>query len=389
MEELSQTLITLGGIFLLGLLTDALGRRSGVPRVTLLLAFGFAVGPAGLDWLPDVGVRLFPLTAHMALALVGFLLGNALSLSHLRAHGRAVLSVSLGVVLATALFVTIGLWAFGLPVEVALLLGGICTATAPAASQDVVREAGARGPFSDTLLGVVAVDDALGLLIFSVLLVAARASIGGVAILDSLGASLWDVGGAIALGVVLGLPMAWLTGRLRPGEPTLTEALGGVLLCSGVALALDVSYLLACTTLGAVVANFARHHDRPFHAIEGVEWPLLILFFVLAGASLDTRALPALAGAGAGCILLRAAGRIVGAWLGSRAAGAPDAMAHWMGVALMPQAGIALGMALVAAERMPELASAVLPVAISTTIFFELVGPILTRLALRRVGEAP
>jgi Kef-type K+ transport system membrane component KefB len=387
-EELSRTLVTLGGIFLLGLATDALGRRTGLPRVTLLLVLGFAIGPSGLGWIPDFERHWFPLTAHVALAMVGFLLGNALSLNRLREHGRAVLSISVCAVVTTGLLVGAGLWLVGLPLELALVLGGISTATAPAASQDVVHEAGARGPFSDTLLGIVAVDDAMALILFSVLLVAAQAAAGDVVALGGLRAPLWDVGGAVLLGAVLGFPMAWLTGRVRPGEPTLAEALGAVFLCSGLALMLEVSYLLACVTLGTVVANTARHHERPFHAIEGVEWPLLILFFVLAGASLDVTALPALGGAGLAYVLLRAAGRVAGAWIGSRAARAPRSVERWMGLALMPQAGVALGMALVAAQRLPELAALVLPMVIATTTFFELVGPVLTRLALRRAGEA-
>ena len=388
MEDLSRTLVTLGGIFLLGLGTDAIARRAGLPRVTLLVAFGFAIGPAGLDWIPGFERRWFPLTAHVALAMVGFLLGNALSLGRLREHGRAVLSVSVCAVVTTALLVTAGLWLLGLPLELALLLGGISTATAPAATQDVVHEARGRGPFADTLLGIVAVDDAMGLLLFSVMLVAAQAAAGDLVALEGLTAPLWDVGGAVVLGAMLGFPMAWLTGRVRPGEPTLAEALGGVFLCSGLALMLEVSYLLACVTLGTVVANTARHHERPFRAIEGVEWPLLILFFVLAGASLDVAALPAMGGVGLAYVLLRAAGRVAGAWIGSRAARAPASFERWMGLALMPQAGVALGMALVASQRMPELAELILPVTIATTAFFELVGPVLTRLALRRVGEA-
>lgn len=233
MEELSRTLITVGALFLLGLATDTIGRRTGLPRVTLLLAFGFAIGPSGLDLIPDFERRWFQMTAHVALAVVGFMLGNALSLERLREHGRAVLSISVSVVLTTGLLVGLGLWLLGQPLELALVLGGIATATDPAATQDVTREAKARGPFSQTLLGIVAVDDALGLLAFSVLLVAAQAAAGDVVGLEGLRAPLWDVGGAVLLGAVLGFPMAWLTGRVQRGEPTLVEALGAALLCTG------------------------------------------------------------------------------------------------------------------------------------------------------------
>ena len=189
------------------------------------------------------------------------------------------------------------------------------------------------------------------------------------------------------MGASIGLPLAWLTGRVRPGEPTLAEALGSVLLCTGLALALDVSYLLACVTLGAVVSNLARHHERPFHAIEEIEWPLLILFFVLAGASLDPGAVLGLGAVGAAYVLLRIVGRVAGGLVGGVAASAPGPTRTWMGVALLPQAGVALGMALVAADRLPELRDPLLSLAIATTALFELAGPPITRFALSRSGE--
>ena len=141
--------------------------------------------------------------------------------------------------------------------------------------------------------------------------------------------------------------------------------------------------------LGSVVANLAKHHRRPFHEIEGIEWPFMIVFFVLAGASLEIDALW-LAGAGlAGYVILRFAGRIIGAWLGGALCGDEPAERWWMGLAMLPQAGVALGMALVAAQRLPTLGEIIIPVVVGATVVFELVGPVFTRLALRRVGEMP
>jgi Kef-type K+ transport system membrane component KefB len=384
--ENGLTLITIGALLLIGLTTNAIGRRTRLPRVTLLLVFGLAIGPTGLDLLPDPGRAWFPLVASMALAMVGFLLGEHLTLGVLRAHGRVVLSVSLAEVLLTALLVGAGLALLGVPIEVALLLAGIATATAPAATQEVAHEVGARGPFTDTLLGIVAIDDAWGLILFSLALVGVGALTGAASPQALLLSGLWEIGGAIALGVAIGLPMAWIVGRLPPGELTLTGALGMVFLCAGIAEQIGVSFLLACVVLGAWVANEAKHPLEPFHELERIEWPFMIVFFVLAGATMRPETFLGLGGAGVAYVLLRAAGRVGGAAL---APGAGPIARRWLGLALMPQAGVAIGMALITAQRFPELGHTVLPVVIGATVFFELIGPLLTRLALARAGEIP
>jgi Kef-type K+ transport system membrane component KefB len=318
--------------------------------------------------------------------MVGFLLGEKLELGALRRHGRLVVVISVTVVLVTAASVLAGLLLLGVPAPVALLLASVATATDPVATFDVVHEARTRGRFSDALLGIVAFDDAWGLIVFSLLLAVAQALAGGERGVGPLALGAWELGGALLVGLVLGLPMALLTGRIRPGEPMLAEALGFVLLCGGIALWLEVSYLLAAMVLGAVVANRARHHTRPFHAIEGIEWPFTILFFVLAGAAVDLGETGRIGAIGAAYVALRVAGRIAGGWLGARLAHGGPTAERWMGVALLPQAGVALGMALIAAERFPAHAAIILPVAIGATVLFELMGPVLTRLALRQAA---
>lgn len=393
MSELAVILITLGALFLMGLLTDYLGRHTPLPRVTFLLIFGFLIGPSALDLCPSVSKAWFPIVTNMALVMVGFLLGEKLTVKAFREHGKIVLFVSLAVVVATVVVVLFGLLVIGVPLAVALILAGVAPATDPAATTDVVNESKAKGKFSETLLGVVAVDDAWGLVAFSIMLSLAEMFGGGRAagpagLADGLLFAAWDIGGAVLLGLVLGAPMAFLTGRIKPGEPTLAEALGLVFLCGGIAVWLHVSFLLAAMVMGAVVANLARHHNRPFHAIEDIEWPFMILFFILAGASLNLEALLKIGLIGGGYVVLRVIGRLIGGWAGTAMGRADASMRRWMGWAMMPQAGVALGMSLIAVQRLPHLKDVILPVVVGATVIFEVVGPALTRLALFRVGEA-
>ena len=376
-------LLVIGALLLLGLLADAVGRRTRVPRVTLLILLGVLIGNPGLGLLPAELAHWHEFLATAALTMVAFVLGGGLTARTLRSHGREIIALSMAVVAASVLLVVLGLVAIGVPAPLALILGGIATATAPAATRDVVKQSGMTGAFSERLLGIVAIDDAWGLIVFGVLLVVAKSVIGEEAtdVVQLIGV---ELGGSLLVGAVIGIPAAYLTGRLRPGEPMQIEALGVVFLCAGLAVWLDVSFLLAGMIAGAVVSNMARHHDRPFHEIENVQGPFLILFFVLAGASLEIPLLGELGMLCAAYVLLRIAGRLVGGLLGGAMAGLPMREGLWTGAALTPQAGVALGMALVAGDHFPEMRETILSLTIASTVFFEVTGPILTQRALER-----
>ncbi len=385
---LTTLFLTLGGLFLAGLATDLLGRKTRLPRVSLLLLFGFAIGPGGLGVLPPLGELWQSAITNIALVMVGFLLGDSLRVASLKARGREVLLVSLLVTVLTALVVFSGLWLLGLSLPLALCLAGIATATDPMATADVIHETGAKGPFTETLRGLVALDDAWGLLMFTALLILADILSGNGGVSQVLQRSLHEVLGSVLLGLCLGVPMALLSGRLSRGEPTQAEALGFVFLCAGLALWLQLSFLLSAIVMGVTVANLARHHQYAFHEIEGIEWPFLILFFILAGASLDTGTVLASGLVAAAYVTLRIAGRLIGARIAGRLAGSSVATRRWMGLALLPQAGVATGMALLAAERYPEHADWLISLVIGTTVLFEFLGPIATRWAIVAAGEA-
>ncbi|REC58742.1 cation:proton antiporter [Rhodosalinus sediminis] len=383
---LAPVMLALGGLFLAGLAADTLGRRTALPRVTLLLACGIVAGGGGLDLIPQAAQDWYGFLSVTALTMVAFLLGGALDAGTLAAHGRAILAISLAIVGVTALAVAAGLWAVGLDPATAAVLGAIATATAPAATQDAIRQSGARGGFVDTLRGIVAIDDAWGMVAFALAVVAAQALLGATGG-QMLADAAREIGGALALGLALGWPAAMLTGRLSPGEPLQTEALGLVFLTAGLAIWLEVSFLLAGMTVGAVIVNRARHHERAFHEIEHIQWPFMVLFFVLAGASLDPGKLAALGGLGAAYAALRVGARMLGGWLGARLAGAPRRERWLYGPALLPQAGVAVGMALVAAQEFPDRAETILTLTIGTTVLFELIGPAATIWAVRRAGR--
>lgn len=383
-------LLVLGLLLLAALAIHGLAPLLRLPRVTLLLLVGVAVGPVGLDLLPPHRGAWFEVATTLALTMIGFLLGGEFTGKALREHGARPIVLSLGLALGTAVTVALGLAAAGTPWPLAILLGGIAPATAPAATVAVLDELEAKGPFASIVRSIVALDDVWGLLAFSLALALASALSGT----GTPGAELLhagrELGTAALLGVTLGAFGAAVTGRLRTGQPLLLEALGLVLVCAGAAEWWHTSALLSSVVMGATVANLARHHEGAFRDIEDLEWPVLVVFFLLAGSALEVEALTAAGGTVAIYVLLRVVGRFVG--LNAAALALPSRRPEdrtWLPIALLPQAGVALGLALEAADAFPGLADALVPTVVASTLVFEVAGPPLTRLAVLRVEGRP
>ena len=387
MDSIPLNLSILGLLLLAGYAAHVAGRRIHIPRVTLLLLVGLLAGPYFLHILPETVTDWFPQIAHMALAMVGFLLGERFYEKDLKTTGRVVLWVSLSQTIMTAIVVFALMMISGAGAMIAILLAGISSATDPAATYDVINEKKAKGPLTRTLLGVVALDDAWGIILFSFILVFVELTIGsgnsGIILVNGF----WEVSGAIALGIILGFPMAWLTGRIKKGEPTMLEAAGFVFLCGGIALYLEVSYLLSCMVLGAVVANRAKHHTKPFRDIKEMSEPFLALFFFLAGYKFDLPATMAVGSITFFYILSRFAGKYVGGIMGGRLSGAGSVIQRRIGLCLIPQAGVAMGMALLIAEKLPDPGIQILQIVIASTIVFEILGPLFTVWQLKAAKE--
>lgn len=386
-------LLLLGAILVASLGADLLSRRLALPRISMLVLLGVLVALLQATFeLPTLTTALAPVSESLvtiALVMVAFLLGGDLDIKHFRRTGRQILVMSIVVVLASVAIVGIGLAALGFAPATALALAAIAAATDPAAVREVVT----RNPIDthrrQLLLGIVAIDDAWGILVFG----AAMAVIGMWSAGDGLHALLlatWEIVGAVGLGIGIGAPAAALTGRLRPGEPTRIEAIALVLLLAGASRLLQVSPLLAAMTAGVMIASFSTHHRRSFRAIEDIEWPFLVFFFVFAGAQIDFGGARAAAGLTAAFIALRVAGRFAGGLAGARLlAKDPHPPSPLLGLALTPQAGVALGMALLVAERIPEIGNTLVTVTVVSTVVFEIAGPLLCLAVIAQPGSKP
>jgi NhaP-type Na+/H+ or K+/H+ antiporter len=377
----------LGLIFLLGMTTDYIGSRTSLPRITLLIIFGIVIGKHGFGLLPEELTGHFELITNIAMLMIGFLLGGKLTRDFLKTTASVVFSIATWAAVSSAALVTGGLYLLQVPLPICIILGCISAATDPAATTEAIRDTGIDSDFTRKLFTIVALDDLVGIIIFGIGLsiisiISTDGDFQNMIIMIS-----WELIGAVLLGLFLGLPGSVLTGRINEGEPMLMEALALVFLCGGLALWLEVSIIISALTMGAVISNCATHHQYPFHAIENIEWPVLVLFFTLAGASLHITELVAIGLIGMVYMICRTAGKALGAWIGGTLSHSDTLTRRWSGLAMLPQAGIAMGMALIAADHFPEYRQLILSVVISTTILFEIAGPVVTGFCVRKVRK--
>lgn len=373
-----NTLLLIGIIFLLGLLSDILGSKTALPRVSFLIIIGVVLGPNLLGFFHQTFVdNWFETITTISLGMIGFLIGQQFTLKALQNMGKQTFIIALSKVGFSFVLLSVTLYMAGVSFAYALVLASIASATAPAAIYEIIHELKLHNRFTKTLLRVVAFDDILALLLFS--LVLSFVSIGvSQSWYDTLFHGFFEVFGSLILGFILGYPIAKITGRLSGGEPVMVEALGSVFVVCGLAVMFELSSILATMAMGSAVATFAKHHKRPFHAIENIEWPFMVLFFLFAGASLHLESFSHIGMIAAIYIIVRVVSFYVGTLIAAKYTHADITIQKYLGFALIPQAGVAIGMALMASQVLKDT-ELILPVVLGTTLVFEIIGPIVTR----------
>ncbi|MFH1856210.1 MAG: cation:proton antiporter [Candidatus Omnitrophota bacterium] len=386
------TIFSLGLILLSGFIFTKVFQKISVPTITAYILLGIVLGPFCLNAISGRVIASSGLISNVVLSFIAFSLGQNFSKSIFRRIGKVVMSISLGEVLGAWILVTLSLWLIArLPFHVALLFGAIAPATAPAAVLLITREYKAKGPFTDTLLGVVAIDDAWGIIIFAFSLAVARIflvveSHAAGAFMHIL-AALFEIGGAFILGAALGFIFVKFSKYVNTQSELLIYLLGFILVNCGLAIFFGLSVLIANMTLSAVLINFHKTSYKFFEALRTIDAPFYLLFFVLAGANLEINLLGSLSMVGLVYVFTRLPGEMIGAYVGAKIAKTDAITRRYIGWGLAPQAGVALALALIAKEHVPEVGNFIFSTIIVTTIFYELIGPFCTRYALIKAGE--
>lgn len=384
-----RVLLDFAVLLIASLLGARLAQLLHLPAVTGYLLAGLVLGPSVLGvFSPDESSLLAPIN-DLALGTIAFSIGSEFQWKKLAKLGASVTWITLAQGLGTFLMVDLVLtFVLHQPQQIALLLGAIATATAPAATLLVIREYKARGPLTDMLLAVVALDDALGIIVFGIISAACKAMLGGASGWQSmLLAPLWEIACSLAIGAILGYLLGIFSRRLRSADQLTCLTIGSVLLVAGIAPHFELSLLLTAMMMGTVVVNLLTEHQRVFRSISGLEAPLYAIFFTLAGAGLDFRVLLSTGAIGVGYILARALGKVLGAAAGATLTHASPAIRRYLGIALLPQAGVAIGLTMLAAREFPELGNLLTTLVLAGVFVYELIGPPCAKLAVVGAGE--
>ncbi|MBQ4070794.1 MAG: cation:proton antiporter [Clostridia bacterium] len=416
-----QILITLSIALLAGLLLSRLAKRLALPAVTAYLVAGILIGPflLGAVEIPSFGflgfngtpgadgisIHSYSLVSDVALGFIAFSIGNEFRLSQLKKIGKQATVIGIVQAVVTTLLVDAFLVVLhfimpeALPLEAALTLGAIASATAPAATLMVVKQYKAKGPLTDILLPVVALDDAVGLVIFAISFGIARSvGAGSVSVLSIVLEPIIEVVVSLALGFLMGLLFDFCERFFHSNSKRLAISLGFVLLTVAISkleytifgVHVAFSPLLSCMMLGTVFCNVCDFSEELMGRVDKWSSPILILFFVLSGAELELTVFMKweIVLIGVIYIIARSLGKYSGAYGSARLMRCEPNIVKYLGITLLPQAGVALGMAIKAKEAFGgELGGLVSSITLFAVLVYELVGPMLTKISLTRAGD--
>ena len=412
MNSTTTMLLTLGIAIFAGLLMSRLAKLVNLPAVTAYLVTGILLGPfvlGGLD-LPGIGfhsmqqMESLSLLSDTALGFIAFAIGNEFRLSQLKKIGKQATVIGIFQAVVATLVVDaalIGLH-FLMPnvisIPAAITLGAVAAATAPAATLMVVRQYKAKGPVTDVLLPVVALDDGVGLIIFPVSLGIAMALQTGHADVSSIVVEpLLEIVCSLGLGAIMSLLLTYFERFFHSRSKRLTLVVCFVFVTVGISLCtfpignyhIRFSSLLSCMMLGTVFCNLCDFSQELMDRCERWTAPLFVVFFVLSGAELDLSIFTHLSIVIVGVVfvLIRSIGKISGAWMSAKWTHCDPMVTKYLGITLLPQAGVALGMSMMAMELGATDGSMVRNITLFAVLIYELVGPLLTKMALTAAGE--
>ena len=384
-----NVLLALSIAMAVGLLMSRFIRLIHLPNVTAYLIAGLLVGPYVLNVLsPELNSEL-AIISDVALGFIAYSIGSEFKMTYLKEIGVKPMVITLFEGCTASLFVFATLLVLGQPLPLCLALGAIAAATAPAATLMVVRQYKANGPVTKMLLPVVAMDDALGLMLYAIMMAIARTIERGTALTVTtlLLKPMGEILGSLALGVALGLVLVYVLRFFHSRGNKLALTIMMVFAAVGMSSMWGLSSLLVCMMLGATMVNLCPQSNVMLEQCDRFTPPLFLLFFVLSGANLDLSVLPTVGMVGVAYVLARALGKSLGGTMGAVVEKCDRNIVKYLGLTLIPQAGVAIGMARMSMTALPEYGAVINAVVLSGTLIYELTGPVITKIALTRAGE--
>ncbi len=386
----SNIYVLAGLVLLLGFILGQLLRKIGLTEVLAYLFAGVILGPILKFSAPE---QFSSVITGITLAFVAYMVGLSFSYTFLKKMGKKVLIILIVEVLVTSVVVGIFIYLLTRDLSLSIILASLAPATAPAGTIAVLRDLRSKGTLTDVSIAVVGLDDAAAIVIYSVGVVWAKTLLGGkVSIASSLLYPVWEIFGAVALGGAIGLIISYVTRKMHlSSDQIFVICIAVAILCWGFAGMIGVSAILACMILGTIVINFNVHiGNRSNELIDNIMTPVFILFFAVIGMAIDFSQFASIWAIVIMYCIGRSAGKVLGCTTGGILSKSEPKITKYLGIALLNQAGVAIGLAFLAAQELSEygLGGIIITLMVTTTALFQLFSPLCIQYAIRKAGEA-
>ncbi len=390
LNEETKVLMILSIILFAGFIMTRLTNTLNLPKVSGYILAGILIGPCCLNYIPRNMIKHMGFISDLALAFIAFGVGKFFRKEVLLRTGRKIIAITFFEALTAGVLVTMFVkLVFGLEWEFSLVLGAIATATAPASTMMTINQYKAKGEFVDTLLQIVALDDVVCLLAFSVVsAIAGGQASGGVSANDIVIPLVFNFL-AILFGFFCGYFLSRLLIPTRSKDNRLILVIAMLLGISGICAAVNISPLLSCMVFGAAYINLTED-KKLFRQINNFTPPIMSIFFIVSGMNLDLHALKTVGMIGVGYFIVRIIGKYAGTYAGCLLTKTSPDIRNYMGLALIPQAGVAIGLAFLGQRLLPqETGNLMLAIILSSSVLYEMIGPVCAKLALVFSGSIP
>jgi Kef-type K+ transport system membrane component KefB len=362
-----------------------------MPKVTGYLLAGLFIGPSFLNLVPESIAVNMGIITQMTLGFIAFTIGNEMNVTSLRKIGPKAFIISFFQAFSAGFVVVLSMFfLFRQSLPFSLVLGAIAMSTAPTATLLVIRQYKAKGPLVNMLLFVVAIDDVIGIVFFSIAVAVAGALMHQTAnssLWLSILNPLWEITGSVIVGFLLGIILTWVNQKIKNDTELLVLAIAFVFFGAGLAIVIHLSSLLLCMAMGASFASLAQQKDRMMFKLENFVPPIYIAFYTLAGINLHISTVKEVGLIGIGYIVIRIVGKVAGAWFGAWKTHSPDVIRRYLGFTLLTQAGVVIGLAMLASTAFPEFGPKIQTIILGATVIYELIGPFLAKTCLFKAGE--
>lgn len=383
-------ILKLSIILAIGFIGGRVAKLVKLPNVTGYLVMGLLLGVSFLNYITTSDLLAFDIINDLALSFIAFSIGSEFVVSNMLKYGKKIFIITLFQVTGAVLIVFFVIFTiFKQPFEVSLIIASMSAATAPAATLMVMRQYNAKGPLTRTVLPIVALDDILGIMIFGIALsvVKITTSVNKMSILDIIINPLIEIFGSLLLGFIIGVVFVIIVRKIKGDDDLQIISLVAIGIGVGLAELLNLSPLLTNIMIGATLVNLLDRSERIFRIVNNFVPAFYVYFFVLAGASLDLGILKTIGIMGVSYVFARGLGKIIGAQLGCLATKTEKNVTKYLGLCLLPQGGVSIGLSIIVRQQLPEFAPQITTIIMFGVLIYEISGPIFSKIALQKAGE--